>query len=356
MDLLRVTSEGFRCLQDIDFQPEPGINIIRGGNAQGKTSLLEAILFAATSKSHRTSQESDLLRHGAAGFRVQVRARRSDREVVLEATWREAAKRFKVNGVAQTRVSDVLGKIAVVLFSPEDVTLVKGTASHRRRFLDMALSQLDSTYLGALQRYRQALRQRNELLRVLRPDAALLDVWDVQLAQFGSDLVATRAQFLADLAERAAAAYARIAQQESLSIAFAPDVSPQEPLLDVLKKSRDSDVRRRVTLRGPHRDDFVFLVADRAARSYASQGQQKTAALAVKLAELSLAQARSGESPVLMLDEVLSELDAQRASRLFEAIGNGVQCLLTTTNCGRDDVTGTRFPSYRMEQGRLEKA
>lgn len=356
MHLVCLRAQDFRCLEALEFRPEPGINIIRGGNAQGKTSLLEAIFFAATSRSHRTTLDTDLVRHGAEGFRIEAHARRRDRDVAIEATLWGGVKRFKVNGVAQTRLSDILGKLNVVLFSPEDITLVKGTAAHRRKFLDMALSQLDAAYLNTLQRYRQALRQRNELLRALEPDRALLEVWDAQLAEYGAELVANRAQFIQQLAGRATVAYGQIAETEGLSIAYHPDVPAQESLLEVLARTRDADIKHRHTSRGPHRDDFTFLVEDRRARSYASQGQQKTAALAVKLAELALARDRTGEYPVLMLDEVLSGLDDKRARRLFGAVGHEVQCLITTAKPIPDGLgREPRWPSYYIERGRLEK-
>lgn len=356
MHLLRFTCENFRCLKQVDLTPEPGINVIRGNNAQGKTSVLEAVLFATTSKSHRTNLESDLVCHGTDGFRLQTWVRRCDRDVSVEAAWWRGTKRFKVNGVAQMRISDVLGKIHVVLFSPEDATLVKGTAAHRRRYLDMALSQLDFHYLVALQRYRQALRQRNELLRAPKPDLGLLDVWDVQLSEHAVEIMAGRRAFIQQLARHAAASYSRIAREEPLDIAYEPDVPLDDRLAKVLARTRDTDVKRRVTSRGPHRDDFVFTVGGQPARNFASQGQQKTAAMAIKLAELELAKDRSGEYPILLLDEVLSELDETRAHHLLDTVENGIQCLLTTTNrAPHDALIGTRWPSYSIERGRLEK-
>jgi len=356
MHLLRLTCQGFRCLEEVDFQPEPAINIVWGGNAQGKTSLLEAVLFAATSKSHRTNLETDLVMHEAKGFRIQATGRRHDRDVTLEVAWWQGVKRIKVNGVAQSRVSDILGKIHVVLFSPEDVTLVRGSAAHRRRFLDMALSQLDARYLDSLQRYRQALRQRNEVLRTSKPDPALLEVWEAQLDQYAGRLIRDRAACVERLARDAAAAYARIAPDEVLDVAYQPDVPADESLLAILTKNRDRDRRRGLTSRGPHRDDLMFMVDGQAARNYASQGQQKTVALALKLAEVELVKDRTGEYPILLLDEVLAELDAPRAQRLAEAIDDGVQCLLTTTHRDRHDaLLGAPWPCYRMKRGRIEK-
>lgn len=356
MHLTHFQCRGFRALSDIAFEPARGINVIRGHNAQGKTSVLEAILFATTSKSHRTTDERDLVAHGERDFHVYLRGQRTDRDVAIDAHWWNGTKRFRINGVAQTRVSEVLGKLAVVIFSPEDIELVKGGAATRRRFLDMELSQVNPAYLNALQQYRQVLRQRNELLRQPRPDTDLLDVWDVQLAEHGTAIIGERASFLDQLSPLAAVAYQRISGGEGFSVNYTPDVPPDESLASVLAKARPSDLRRAMTTHGPHRDDIEICVAGQPARNFASQGQQKSAALALKLAELDLVKGRMGEYPVLMLDEVLSELDAKRSRQLFDAIDESVQSLLTTTQLDDSELFG-RFEStfLRIERGHLEK-
>lgn len=356
MRIARVDCRSFRCLAGVSFAPEPGINLIRGANAQGKTSLLEAIRFAATTKSHRTSRDEELCRHGDASFFVRVSALRSDREAVVEAGWSQGAKRFRVNGVAQVRLSDILGKLNVVLFCPEDVELVHGAASARRQFLDMEISQVNSAYLAALQQYRQALRQRNELLKQPQPEAAQLDVWEAQLAAHGRALMDERDRYVRELSELASSAYQRIAGGELFSVAYAPDVPEPGQIATALFRARETDIKRRATERGPHRDDLTLLVSERPARQFSSQGQQKSAALALKLAELELVRARTGEYPVLMLDEVLAELDEDRARRLFAAIPADVQCLVTTTELEhRPGRFGTTWTNYRIERGILEK-
>ena len=357
MHLVRFECEGFRGLTDVCFEPSPGLNVIRGNNAQGKTSLLEAILFTATSKSHRTTLESDLVRYGEDRFSLTAQARRRDRQVAIDAQWWQGVKRFKVNGIAQTRISDILGKISVVLFSPEDLVLVKGAAAQRRRFLDMELSQIQPPYLNALQQYRQILRQRNEVLRHPSPDLHLIEVWDAQLAAYGDVLIRERDRFVSQLAGFAADAYQRLAPGEPLELAYQPNVAPDESLAAALAKTQQSDLRRGLTTRGPHRDDLEIRVAGQPARNFASQGQQKTAALALKLAELTLVRERTGEYPVLMLDEVLSELDADRSRLLFHAIDPEVQCLLTSANLKPEDtLSGLKFTHYSIERGRLEKS
>lgn len=353
MYLQELHCHGFRCLTDVRFTPERGLNVIRGRNAQGKTSLLESILFAATSKSHRTSTETDLAAHGGDAFRIALHVEHADRRVALEVNWWQGEKRVKVNGVPQARMSDTLGKVRVVLFSPEDIALVKGSASTRRKFLDMELSQLSPVYLAALQQYRQVLRQRNELLRATKADDGLLDAWDQQLIKHGQVLIRERAAFTEELGEFAARAYTTIAHEEELRLRYRPDTLA-ENLEKALQEARPADLRRKQTSRGPHRDEIEFVIAGKPVRSHASQGQQKSAALAVKLAELELVKERTGEYPILMLDEVLAELDAARAEHLFDAINDEVQCLLTTTEM--HTVTGAATAAnFMIENGELSR-
>lgn len=357
MRITRMTCNGFRCLRKVDIALNPAFNVIRGQNAQGKTSVLEAILFASTSKSHRTTQDGDLVDHAGESFQIHIDAQRSDRAVQLDANFHRGAKRFKVNGIAQSRVSDILGKVNTVFFSPEDITLVKGSASLRRKFLDMELSQLHAPYLNALQQYRQILRQRNELLRHSNPDGALLDVWEVQLVEHGRLLIEKRTEFIDELRPLAVAAYHRIAGDERLALKYKPNVGMDDDFGVVLRDCRRTDIRRSMTTRGPHLDDIDFQIDEQPARSMASQGQQKSAALALKLAELEWVHGRVGEHPVLMLDEVLAELDPTRASQLFKAIHPEVQCIITTT---QPDLAGTLrdrpVSEFIIEDGKIRVA
>jgi DNA replication and repair protein RecF len=356
MVLRKLKCEGFRGLQDTDFRPGSGLNIIRGNNAQGKTSLLEAVLYLTRSKSHRTNSEAELVRHGHDQFHIMGAFQRRDREVQLSANWWQGQKRFKVNGVPQTRVSDILGKVNVVFFSPEDVLMVRGSASSRRRFLDIELSQLSPSYLRALQQYHQILRQRNELLKAERPDPDLIDAWDQQLARHGRTLVEQRRLFIQALQRYAGEAYRRIAGSEHLDMTYEPDIPSDEPIETVLARVREADLRRGATSRGPHRDDVLFLVGGRAGRTFGSQGQQRSAALAVKLALIELVREQTAEYPILMLDDVLSELDAARSRGLVGSLDKEVQCILTTTDLRNPrEVFKTGCEAFLIEGGRLER-
>jgi DNA replication and repair protein RecF len=354
MRITSVSCNSFRCLKQIDWELHDGISVIRGNNAQGKTSLLECIQYAVTSKSHRTTRDADLIAHGTSGFSIRVTGVRKGQVTVLEAYTHNGAKRFKVNGVPQTRVSDILGKLHVVFFSPEDVRLVQGSASDRRQFMDMELSQIHNDYLIALQQYRLVLRQRNELLRSRKSNLELLHSWTPQLIQHGSHLMEYRARFVEELSGLAAQAYSSISTGEELDIQYSPSVQSAEDYESILEHALDSDIRRQSTSKGPHRDEITITIDGQPARSHASQGQKKSTSLSLKLAELELVHRRIGEYPVLMLDEVLSELDANRSRELFRSIPESVQCLVTTTerNTARLGLTGS-WNEFEIEEGRL---
>lgn len=354
MHIAHMTCHGFRCLKKLDFRPGPGLNIIRGRNAQGKTSVLEALLYVATTRSHRTNQDSDLVRHGQERFSIRIEGRRTDREIAIETVWWRGAKRFKVNGVAQTRLSDILGKIYVVFFGPEDIQLVKGSAAVRRRFIDATLSQLYPAYLRALQDYRRVLRQRNEALRTRHASAELLAPWDAQLARYGKSLMRQRSMMCEEIDRAASETYGRIAPGEQLRVAYRPDVPKDRDFEALLEECRETDMKRKQTMRGPHRDEMDVLIGAEAARNFGSQGQQKSAALALRMAELDFIRAKTGSYPILLLDEVLAELDQTRTSRLLEWLDGTVQCILTTTEISTEKTD--LFPgatNFYIEDGEL---
>lgn len=290
-------------------------------------------------------------------FHVRGDVCRQEGALTIEAHWWKGEKRFKINGVTQSRVSDILGRLCVAFFSPEDVYLVRGTAALRRRFLDIALSSVDASYLHALQDYRHALRQRNRILREPGTAPALLDAWDGRLADSGTILVRERTAFVKPLAEYVTKTSAAISPNEALSLAYCPSVSQDASLHEVLLQNRALDLRHGVTMRGPHRDDLEFLMEGRGARRFASQGQHRTAALSLKLAELQLVRERIGEYPVLLLDDVFSELDAKRSAGLFAVLDPQVQCLLTTADAASmSNPTAANRACWRVHGGRIEKA
>lgn len=356
MRLTRVSCSGFRRLADTDITPGSRINLIYGANAQGKTSLLEAIMYAATTRSHRTASDDELVCHGADAFHVVIEAETRVGHTFIEAHWWRYAKRFKVNGAPQKRLSDILGKICVVFFAPEDIALVKGSAANRRLFMDMELSQLMPSYLRALQHYRQYLRQRNELLRCQCEDDRQLAPWEIHLAQHGAALMHERENFIRDLSKIAEELYARTVAEEPLELKYRPDISEPDAIERVLGDTRKSDLIRKSTGRGPHRDDVEILISGKPVRAFGSQGQQKSVALIVKLSEVELMCRRMGEYPVVLLDEALAELDANRAAQLMRVIPSNAQTLITTAQPALlPDFCRAGCRMFFIEEGRLEE-
>ncbi len=336
----------------LDAVFESGPQLVWGPNAAGKTSLLEAIVLLAWGRSHRTSTEAELVRWGCELARVEARVGRSDeppdqRDAVEVAVVRTgsggARKRIRVNGVAR-RAASLHGVLRTVLFAPEDMLLVAGSPSLRRDALDTLASQRSPVYARDLALYARTLQQRNGLLRRIREEQASRDelrFWDATLVEAGAAVRDERHRLLADLAGPLAAAHAEIAPDEAaagvLAVAYAtnapqhPNESVREALARRLAETADKEVWNGSTLVGPHRDDLVFELGGRALASFASRGQQRTAILAFKLAELDLLTTLDGRPPLLLLDDVFSELDPDRRAHLVRRITGLPQTFVTTT-------------------------
>ncbi len=375
MHLEKLALTNFRNYSHLELDLAPGLILLHGNNAQGKTNLLESIFYLATGRSPHAGAERELIRWGASTepipfARVQVQAlRRNDLRVQLEIVLVQAneenhppsnrvSKRIKVNGVNK-RAIDLLGQINVVLFLPEDLDLVFGPPSERRRYLDTTLSQIDPRYSRSLAQYNQVLEQRNALLRDFRErsfNPAELETWDEKLIETGSYLVGRRAQAVADYNLLVADIHPSLTgKREQLRIIYQPTVQldaprphPQlalslEPALAPLdgiseqfhrqqELYRPRELGAAMTLIGPHRDDLRFLVEGVDMITYASRGQGRTIALSLKMAERDLMRAETGEEPILLLDDVMSELDRPRRAALSECIENAAQALVSCTD------------------------
>ncbi|GAK47501.1 recombination protein F [Secundilactobacillus oryzae JCM 18671] len=336
----------FRNYESVDMTFKNGINILLGKNAQGKTSLLEAIYVLALARSHRTSSDRDLINWDATAAQVLGCVQKQSTSVPLELDLGKTGKRAKVNHLEQAKLSQYIGQLNVILFAPEDLSLVKGSPQVRRRFIDMEFGQMNSRYLYNLSQYRTILKQRNRYLKELRnhkqSDLVLLDVLSDQLAAFGAEIIFERLKLLKELEHWAAAVHKEISQgKERLTFKYVNPLEPEqlastdsiyEGLKALFEQKREKELFQRTTLFGPHRDDLQFFVNDKNVSTFGSQGQQRTAALSVKLAEINLMKEETGEYPVLLLDDVLSELDDSRQTHLLTAIQDKVQTFLTTTS------------------------
>ena len=387
MWIRHLTLTNFRNFRSQEIDLSRGTTLLLGDNAQGKSNLLEAVFLLATTRSERAQTDADLIHWDALTesqpvARVAARIVRRDGPLELEvivagrqpATGgpegrRAAFKRLRVNGVARRQI-DVVGQLTAVLFSTDDMELIGGAPATRRRYLDVTLSQLDQSYLRALQRYGKVVSQRNALLRRIQdgdagPDE--LDFWDQELARDGAVLMSQRAGAVDALAVHAGNAHQRLSDGlEELVIAYRPrlegwDGSQGEALtaalLDALAAGRRRDIGVGVTLTGPHRDDLTFTLNGVAAASFASRGQQRTAALALRLAEARFMADRKGDLPVVLLDDVLSELDEGRRRAVLESLGEWDQLFITSTDADRFAEGLPGSPSvFRVVAGWIEPA
>jgi len=320
--------------------------VLVGRNAQGKSAVLEGIYLLATSKSHRTSRDMDMIALGEPWARVAAEVKRTQRnDISLEIDLdRVEKKTVKINTVKHGKIGDIVGQLNAVIFSDSDIDMVRGEPSRRRRFLNLEISQISPQYVYALGRYKRVLDQRNNLLREIKLGTASvsgLDVWDGQLATYGGTVIRRRADFVGFIANAAAEIYSVLTDQsETLEVSYRPnieigkDASEEEiarELGERLAAKRELDIIRATSNSGPHRDDLGISVNGLGAREFGSQGQQRTAAIAMKLAEIRVIREAAGENPVVLLDDVMAELDETRRRRILDSV-EGCQTIITTTH------------------------
>ncbi|KAF0386190.1 DNA replication/repair protein RecF [Pediococcus acidilactici] len=346
MYLKTLELHNFRNYADLSVEFGSGINVLLGENAQGKTNLLESIYFLALTRSHRTSNDRGLIGWKAKEARVLGTIQKEHTQTPVEIDISPKGKNAKVNHIEQGRLSQYVGQLNVILFAPEDLSIVKGSPAVRRRFIDMEFGQMSSKYLYNSAQYRSVLKQRNQYLKQLqidpKGDQVYLDVLSDQLAAYGAEIIFQRIQFLKKLEEWSQAVHEEISQGlEKLTFQYVSPLKKDETtstetiyaaLQELLKKHRQRELQQGKTLVGPHLDDVKFIVNGKNVSTFGSQGQQRTTALSVKLAEIDLMKEETGEYPVLLLDDVLSELDDSRQTHLLTAIQNKVQTFITTTS------------------------
>ena len=358
MRLISLSLRNYRNYDWLDLEPSPQLNVFLGRNGQGKTNLLESIALLALSSSPRARREVELIGPVADQARVEGVVERGGRQrqvrIDLERTAQTRAKRRIVVDGQPRRAVDLPGTFGVVLFWPDDLNLAKAGPEHRRRLLNQMLVQIEPGYARSLSHYTRVVEQRNHLLRRVQAQEAAaseLEVWDLELCRFATQLVEARAGAAVELAAGAAVAHESIAPGETLELRY---LGPPDDLAEAIAQARSDDVRRGVTTVGPHRDDLAITLAGRDTRAYASQGQQRTAVVAIKLAEAQVVGRRAGEPPVLLLDDVLSELDADRRQQLLKHLGEGAQVVVTSVEADPfpQDVIG-RSRVLRIAQGRV---
>ncbi|MBP3656033.1 MAG: DNA replication/repair protein RecF [Clostridia bacterium] len=362
MRVKSIRLKNFRNYEQAVIEPGEGVTVFTGPNAQGKTNVLEALHLCCLGRSHRTPRDEELIRWGENAAKVNILTAQQDGThevtILLDKTQKKK-KTVRIGSRQAERIGELFGHVCGVLFSPEDLQIVKSGPSERRRFIDMQLSQLRPAYFYALQRAVKTLGQRNALLKEIARNPSLaktLDLWDEQLADCGAVIAQNRREAIERLSAYAASAHASLTDgRETLRLWYisqaADSENPKERLLERLHAARSEDLRRMTTSVGIHRDDIGIAIDGREARTFASQGQQRSAVLALKLAQLELAWQERGEAPILMLDDVMSELDPGRRRQLIERIDR-VQTFVTCTDLS--DLAGARQDAvYYVRSGTL---
>lgn len=339
----------FRNYESLELSFDSGTNLFYGDNAQGKTNILESVYLCGTTRSHKGSKDRELIRFGMEESHICMKIRKGGTPYRIDMHLKKnKTKGIAINKVPVRKASELIGLGNFVFFSPEDLNIIKNGPSERRRFLDMELCQLDRIYLFHLSNYNKILAQRNKLLKDYQffTDArTTLDILDEQLVQYGSVVVKARARFAQELNEIIFPIHEKLSGgREKLAVAYEMDIAPEE-FADKLAQNREKDVRTRITNCGPHRDDLGFAIQGIDIRRYGSQGQQRTTALSLKLAEIEMVKRNVKDTPVLLLDDVLSELDSNRQRYLLDGI-HDIQTLITCT--GVDDFVENNFKINRL--------
>ncbi len=336
--------ENFRNINNFKLKFNSGINILYGDNAQGKTNILESIYLSGTTKSHKGSKDKDIINFNNEESYIRSVFIKNNIDYRIDMYLRKnKSKAIIINGSQINKASDLLGIVNIIFFSPEDLSIIKNGPGERRRFTDLELCQLDKVYLYNLSNYNKIINQRNVLLKDIYFHPELidtLDIWDNQLILLGNKIIERRILFVKQLNEIIFDIHKKMSgNKENISIFYNPNVLIENYEKE-LKKNRTKDIKYKITSVGPHRDDFIFMIGNEDVKKYGSQGQQRTVALSLKLSEIELVKNITGNIPILLLDDVLSELDNSRQNYLLNSIGN-IQTIITCT--GLDEFINNRI-------------
>ncbi len=351
MILKSVELNNFRNYESLHMELDSGTNILYGDNAQGKTNILESIYVSGTTKSHKGSKDREMIRFGCEESHIRTIVEKGGVDYQIDMHLKKnRSKGIAINRIPIRKASELFGILNLVFFSPEDLNIIKNGPSERRRFLDLELCQLNKLYLYELTRYNKILNQRNKLLKdiIFRPELKdTLSVWDDQLVESGKKIIEAREEFVRELGVIVQKIHKSLSgDKEELILSYEPD-SRAEELEQKMREYRERDLKFGQTTAGPHRDDLSFFVDQVDIRRFGSQGQQRTSALSLKLSEIELVKKSIHETPILLLDDVLSELDSNRQNFLLNSI-HDIQTLITCT--GLDEFVKNRFHINRVYQ------
>jgi len=357
MIIKSIDLSNFRNYEQLHIEFEKGTNILYGDNAQGKTNILEAAYISGTTKSHKGSKDKEMIRFECEESHIRTIVEKNEKEYQIDMHLRNrGSKGVAINKLPIKKASELFGILNIVFFSPEDLNIIKNGPAERRRFLDSELCQLDKLYLSDLSKYNKILNQRNKLLKDIyfRPDLMeTLSVWDMQLVETGKRIIARRKVFIEELNEIIGGIHANITGgKENILIKYEPNIDDIF-FEDELLKAKQKDLKLAQTTVGPHRDDMLFSIEGVDIRKYGSQGQQRTAALSLKLSEIEIVKKSIHNTPVLLLDDVLSELDSNRQNYLLNSISD-IQTIITCT--GLEEFVRNRFhinKIFRVINGKI---
>ncbi|MEG0774860.1 DNA replication/repair protein RecF [Clostridium sp.] len=352
----------FRNYKELNINFCNGTNVLVGDNAQGKTNILEALYYTSIGKSHRTNRDKELVKWNEEEtyIKAYVAKERLDKKIEIKI-FKEGKKGININSIKITKLQDLVGVLNVVMFSPEDLDIVKDSPSYRRRFLDIELCKLNSKYYYNLSMYKKVLNERNMVLKKYNSNPDMLDIYDIQLSELGSYIVSERLNYIEKLNQKGREVHSDITQNKEviefkymMQLKETKDIKDQ--LYNQLSISRSKDIERRVTSVGPHRDDFSIFINNMDVKIFGSQGQQRTSVLSIKFASMYIIKELTGEYPLLLLDDVLSELDTKRQEYILNSIKD-VQTLITCTGINdiKNNLTSTVFKIFKVTSGSIEE-
>ncbi len=349
----RIQLNNFRNYKKLDISLNKNIDIIYGDNAQGKTNILEAIFLCSFGKSFRTTKEKEMIKFDENNAVVEVQYKRKDREGKIKIEIGEK-KKITLNGIKIKKLSELLGNINIVIFTPDDIDILKNGPANRRRFLDMMIGQLRPNYVYNLNMYLKTIEQRNNYLRQIREEnkpEEMLDIWDEKLIEYGEKIYSYREEFIQKIINKINEIHSKITDsKEILKINYISDCNSKEEYLKLLKARRKLDIIKGFTTKGIHRDDFVIYINGKEVNTYGSQGQNRTVILSLKLAELNVIYDEIGEYPILLLDDFMSELDEKRRKNFLSNIRD-TQVILTGTE--KIDLPNLEYNLYNIKKGEV---
>ncbi len=354
MYLKKIKLVNFRNYKEQQIELSPNINLFFGENAQGKTNILEAVFLCAIGKSFRAKKEKELINLEEKQAFVEIEYEKSDRSGKIKIIF-DDKKNIYLNDVKQTKLSDILGKINMVMFSPDDMEILKSSPAKRRRFLNIMISQLRPHYVHSLNMYQKTLEQRNNYLRQIlnnNKPVEMLEIWDESLANYAKEVYEYRQEFVEKIKEKISNIHSQITnQKEELKLKYLSDCEDKEKYKEELRKSRTSDIERGYTQKGIHRDDIYFFINKKQVNIYGSQGQNRTVILSLKLAELEIIKDETEEYPILLLDDFMSELDENRRENFLKNIHN-TQILITCTD--EFTICEKMCKTFQVKNGNVE--